>query len=156
MIKLMREKPFEKISIQEIADKSGVGRATWFRNYNGKNEALTFKLIVLWNRWSDEHDISVRDRFTLKNSKDFFEFNFEIRSIVQTIYSANMQSTVYDAFYQVMMPQYGANAEECYKARFYSYGLFGLLDEWVKRGFKETPDEMVRIFYTVMDDRSDI
>ena len=156
MIRLMREKPFEKISIQEIAKKSGVGRATWFRNYNGKNEALTFKLIVLWNRWSDEHDISVRDRFTLKNSKDFFEFNFEIRCIVQTIYSANMQSAVYDAFYQVMMPQYGANAEECYKARFYSYGLFGLLDEWVKRGFKETPDEMVRIFYTVMDDRSDI
>lgn len=156
MIRLMREKPFEKISIQEIAKKSGVGRATWFRNYNGKNEALTFKLIVLWNRWSDEHNISVRDRFTLKNSKDFFEFNFEIRCIVQTIYSANMQSAVYDAFYQVMMPQYGANAEECYKARFYSYGLFGLLDEWVKRGFKETPDEMVRIFYTVMDDRSDI
>ena len=156
MIRLMREKPFEKISIQEIAEKSGVGRATWFRNYNGKNEALTFKLIVLWNRWSDEHNISVRDRFTLKNSKDFFEFNFEICSIVQTIYSANMQSAVYDAFYQVMVPQYGANAEECYKARFYSYGLFGLLDEWVKRGFKETPDEMVRIFYTVMDDRSDI
>ena len=156
LIRLMREKPFEKISIQEIAKKSGVGRATWFRNYNGKNEALTFKLIVLWNRWSDEHDISVRDRFTLKISKDFFEFNFEIRCIVQTIYSANMQSAVYDAFYQVMMPQYGANAEECYKARFYSYGLFGLLDEWVKRGFKETPDEMVRIFYTVMDDRSDI
>lgn len=156
MIRLMREKPFEKISIQEIAEKSGVGRATWFRNYNGKNEALTFKLIVLWNRWSDEHNISVRDRFTLKNSKDFFEFNFEIRSIVQTIYSANMQSAVYDAFYRVMVPQYGANAEECYKARFYSYGLFGLLDEWVKRGFKETPDEMVRIFYTVMDDRSDI
>ena len=88
--------------------------------------------------------------------KDFFEFNFEIRSIVQTIYSANMQSAVYDAFYRVMMPQYGANAEECYQARFYSYGLFGLLDEWVKRGFKETPDEMVRIFYAVMDDRSDI
>lgn len=104
----------------------------------------------------DAHNISVRDRFTLKNSKDFFEFNFEIRCIVQTIYSANMQSAVYDAFYQVMMPQYGANAEECYKARFYSYGLFGLLDEWVKRGFKETPDEMVRIFYAVMDDRSDI
>ncbi|MDD6644669.1 MAG: hypothetical protein PUE67_01190 [Oscillospiraceae bacterium] len=29
LIQLMREKPFEKISIQEIADKSGVGRATW-------------------------------------------------------------------------------------------------------------------------------
>lgn len=154
LIQLMREKPFEKISIQEISDRSGVGRATWFRNYKGKNEAITFKLIASWNRWSDEHNISVRDRFTLKNAKDFFEFNYDIRNIVQTIYSSHMQSAVYDAFYQVMKPQCGANAKECYQARFYSFGLFGLLDEWVKRDFKETPDEMVRIFYNVMDSRN--
>ena len=151
LIKLMREKPFEKISIQEIADKSGVGRATWFRNYSGKSEALTFKLVVLWNRWSDEHNISVRDRFTLKNSKDFFQFNYEIRSIAQTIYSANMQSAVYDAFYQVMMPQYGADPAECYEARFYSYGLFGFLDEWIKRGFYETPEQITELFQKMME-----
>ena len=45
---------------------------------------------------------------------------------------------VYDAFYIVMMPQLGINVSECYKSRFYSYGLFGLLDEWVKRGFYES------------------
>ena len=151
LIQLMRDKPFDKISIQEIADKSGVGRATWFRNYNGKNEALTFKLIISWNRWSDEHNISVRNRFTLHNAKDFFQFNYEMRNIIQVIYSANMQSAVYDAFYQVMMPQFGANAKECYQARFYSFGLFGLLDEWVKRGFNETPEEMVDIFNQVMN-----
>ena len=27
-------------------------------------------------------------------------------------------------------------------------------DEWVKRGFKETSDEMVDIFYQVMNDRN--
>ena len=97
----------------------------------------------------------MRDRFTLQNAKDFFQFNYKIRSIVQTIYSSDMQSAVYDAFYQVMMLQYGANTKECYQARFYSYGLFGLLDEWVKRGYKETPDEMVNILYQVMDDRND-
>ena len=31
LIQLMREKDFEKISIKEIADTAGVGRATWFR-----------------------------------------------------------------------------------------------------------------------------
>ena len=66
-----------------------------------------------------------------------------------------MQMTVYDAFYQVMMPQYGANAMECYQARFYSYGLFGLLDEWIKRGFKESPDEMVQIFYQFMSKKTE-
>lgn len=153
LIRLMREKAFEKITVKEIADAAGVGRATWFRNYTSKSDALTFKLVRAWDRWADEHAVTVRDRFTLKNATDFFQFNYELRHVIEVIYSANMQSSVYDAFYQVMKPQYGANAQECYHARFYSYGLFGLLDEWVKRGFQETPKEMVTIFYQIIDER---
>lgn len=151
LIRLMREKPFDKISVNEMALEAGVNRSTWFRNFTGKSEALTFKLVQSWNRWADERAIAVRNRFTLDNARDFFQFNYEIRHILQIIYTADMQSAVYDAFYQVMAPQYGANAKECYQARFYSYALFGMLDEWVRRGFKETPDEMVLIFYELMD-----
>lgn len=150
LIQLMREKDFEKISIKEIADIAGVGRATWFRNYTSKNEALTFKFVQVWNRWADEHAIAVRDRFDLANAKNFFQFNYEIKHILEIVYTSNMQSAIYDAFYQVMMPQYGANAKECYQARFYSYGLFGLLDEWIKRGFKESVEEMVIFFYQII------
>ena len=151
LIRLMREQKIEKISVKEIADMAGVGRATWFRNYTSKSEALTFKLVQVWNRWADERAIAVRNRFDLANAKDFFQFNYEIKHILQVVYDSKMQSVVYDAFYQVMMPQYGANAKECYQARFYSYALFGLLDEWIKRGFKESPDEMVQIFYQIMN-----
>lgn len=150
LIQLMREKDFEKISIKEIADTAGVGRATWFRNYTSKNEALTFKFVQVWNRWADEHAIAVRDRFDLANAKNFFQFNYEIKHILEIVYTSNMQSAIYDAFYQVMMPQYGANAKECYQARFYSYGLFGLMDEWIKRGFKESVEEMVIFFYQII------
>ena len=150
LIQLMREKDFEKISIKEIADTAGVGRATWFRNYTSKNEALTFKFVQVWKRWADEHAIAVRDRFDLANAKNFFQFNYEIKHILEIVYTSNMQSAIYDAFYQVMMPQYGANAKECYQARFYSYGLVGLLDEWIKRGFKESVEEMVIFFYQII------
>lgn len=150
LIQLMREKDFEKISIKEIADTAGVGRTTWFRNYTSKNEALTFKFVQVWKRWADEHAIAVRDRFDLANAKNFFQFNYEIKHILEIVYTSNMQSAIYDAFYQVMMPQYGANAKECYQARFYSYGLFGLLDEWIKRGFKESVEEMVIFFYQII------
>ena len=150
LIQLMREKDFEKISIKEIADTAGEGRATWFRNYTSKNEALTFKFVQVWKRWADEHAIAVRDRFDLANAKNFFQFNYEIKHILEIVYTSNMQSAIYDAFYQVMMPQYGANAKECYQARFYSYGLFGLLDEWIKRGFKESVEEMVIFFYQII------
>ena len=52
-----------------------------------------------------------------------------------------------------MMPQYGADTQECYESRFYSYGLFGLLDEWIKRGFNETPTEMAQIIKRIMKNK---
>ena len=73
---------------------------------------------------------------------DFFRFNYGIKNLRELIYRRNLQSTVYDAFYEVMMPQYGTNAFGCYESRFYSYTLFGLLDEWVKRGFYESVERM--------------
>ena len=113
------------------------------RNFTTKNEMLTFKLICLWNRWTDEHGVVERKKFTLDNAVDFFHFNYGIKNLLELIYRRNLQSTVYDAFYEVMMPQYGTNAFECYESRFYSYALFGLLDEWVKRGFYESVEQMV-------------
>lgn len=151
LLRLMNEKDFLKITINEIAEGARVNRSTWFRNYATKNEALTFKLVRLWNRWADEHELLERRRFTLDNAQDFFQFNYENQHILNVIYRADLQSAVYDAFYQVMMPQFGADARECYESRFYSYGLFGLLDEWVKREFVETPKEMTELLYKIMN-----
>ena len=152
LLQLMREKPFDKISIHEIAEKSGISRSSWFRNYTAKGEALTFKLVQLWLRWAEERCVAVRDSYTLDNAKGFFLFNYENRYLLQLIYAAGMRSAVYDAFYEILIPQFGQNAKECYQARFYSYGLFGLLDEWIKRGFYETPEDMASLFYEMMRD----
>ncbi len=46
---------------------------------------------------------------------------------------------------------YGENTLECYRGRFYSYGLFGLLDEWVRRGFHETPQDMQEYINKICD-----
>lgn len=146
LLKLMGEKTFSQITINEISQRAGVNRSTWFRNFTSKEDAITYKYIRLWEHWADEHSISERNNFTLDNARDFFEFNYSIRHIHRIVYSAELQSALYDAFYRVMTPQFGANAAECYQSRFYSYGLFGFLDEWIKRGFYETPEEMTELF----------
>ena len=143
LIKVLQQKPLEKITIPKISETASVGRTTYFRNFTTKNEMLTFKLVRLWNRWSEEHGVIERKRFTLDNADDFFSFNYSIKNLLELIYRRNLQSAVYDAFYEVMMPQYGTNTFECDESRFYSYALFGLLDEWVKRGFYESVEQMV-------------
>ncbi len=152
VLRLMEQKDFSKITVSDIANAAGVNRSTWFRNFNSKNEALSFKMIQLWNRWADEHGLMERRKFTLDNADDFFCFNYEYRHILRIIYAFHLQSVLYDAFYQVMMPQFEADAEECYHARFYSYGLFGLLDEWVRRDFHETPQDMAHLIHIITMD----
>lgn len=153
LLKLMSEKNFSQITINEISQTAGVNRSTWFRNFTTKEDAVTYKYIRLWEHWADEHNISERRSFTIDNAQDFFEFNYSIRHIHRTVYSSELQSALYDAFYRVMTPQFGANAAECYQSRFYSYGLFGFLDEWIKRGFYETPEEMTELFLNMIKEQ---
>ena len=150
LLRAMKEKPIFKITVNEITENAGVNRSTWFRNFNDKNEAITFKLIRLWDRWADDHGIKERRRYTLDNAEDFFAFNYAIKDLLSEIYREELQACVYNAFYQVMMPQYGADPAECYEARFYSYGLFGFLDEWIKRGLYEAPEQITELFRKMM------
>ena len=147
LLRLMGEKSMDKITFQEIAKTAGVGRSTWFRNFSDKSEALTFKLTQLWRRWAEEHSTCAVKRYTVDNAKDFFNFVYSIRDTINAIYKANGQSCIYSAFYEIIQPQQTSEDEPgCYQGRFYSYGLFGLLDAWVKRGFFETPEEMTTLY----------
>ena len=83
------------------------------------------------------------------------DMNYSIQHIHRIVYSAKLQSALFDAFYLVMSPQFGANAAECYQSRFFSYGLFGFLDEWIKRGFCETPEEITHLFLDMIKEKTD-
>lgn len=146
LIQLLPQKEFSKITVNEIAAAAGVNRSTWFRHFETKNDALTFKLVQLWMRYAAVRPQITAQRYTLENAYDFFEFTYQIRDLLTTVYQANAQASVYNAFYQIMLSQQSEGTLEAYAARFYSYGLFGLLDEWYKREFHETPQEMTDLF----------
>lgn len=147
LLQIMKKKQFDKITINEITQAAGVNRSTWFRNFNSKNEALTFKLIQLWNRWADDHDMGEHYRYTLDNADMFFAFNASIQEILLHIYREELQACIYDTFLQIMNPQHNNDDPvACYEARFYSYGLFGLLEEWIKRDFDQTPEQLTALF----------
>ena len=145
LVKLLDTKPIDKITIPEIAELAGVGRTTYFRNFRSKEEMLSFKLIILWERWAEEHGIETKKRFNTDNALAFFRFNHSIRPLLELLYRRNLQSALFRSFYDYMMPKGGDDLLDCYKSSFYSYGLFGLLDEWISRGFGETPEQMNEI-----------
>lgn len=150
LLRAMKEKSFEKITVTEITEAAGVNRSTWFRNFESKDEALTFKLVLLWYQWAGEHGMRDCRRYTAENVEDFFAFNASIQPVLETIYHAEQLPCVYDAFCHVMSAKSETTPAQAYEARFYSYGLFGLLDEWIGRGFRETPQQLAEMLRETM------
>lgn len=150
LIGLMNSKDFSKITINEIALSTGVNRSTWFRNFEDKSEALSFKLVRLWCRWMEEHGMGTYEGYTVENAGDFFRFCHENRALLDLILKAGLQSAIYEAFYEIVVPRLEADTAARYESRFYSYGLFGLFGEWRKREYQETPEEMVKMFYNMI------
>ncbi|MGN0301752.1 MAG: TetR/AcrR family transcriptional regulator [Anaerotardibacter sp.] len=142
LLALMKEKPIEKVTIQEITERAKVGRVTYFRNFNSKTEMLTFKLVKLWDRWSEENNLGHTELYSLDNSYDFFAFNYHYRDIIDLIYVQGAELAIFDAASEIFhrrKPQ-----DDSYIFLFLAHGLYGCLGEWVKNRYRETPMEMAQ------------
>ena len=69
LLKLMEEKTLSQITALEITNTAGVGRATFFRHFSSKEDVLTFKLLLLWERWAQEHELIDISKFSFNSFK---------------------------------------------------------------------------------------
>lgn len=136
---LIKDKHPDKLTAQDIATQAGVGRATYFRNFSSKEDVCTFALVSLWKRWTNE---TIDTKTVSGNVHDFFVFNYEHRDIIKRIYEVHYEHSIYKAFFQILNEYPSYSPLDIYLTRFAAYGLFGLLEEWVKRDFKESVEEL--------------
>ena len=105
----------------------------------------------MWQRWAEERELAERYDFSLDNALTFFEFNLSIRPLLELIHRHGLQTSIYNAFYKNMHRSRSADALDVYRNRFYSYGVYGVLDEWIERGFAENPNQMAELARAFLD-----
>ena len=54
LLKLLREKPIEAISVSELCELAGIGRASFYRNYDSKEDILRAYIHALFREWTAE------------------------------------------------------------------------------------------------------
>lgn len=54
LLELLKDKPINDISISELVDKACVGRASFYRNYECKEDILKRYLNEKMHEWGDE------------------------------------------------------------------------------------------------------
>lgn len=145
LLALMGQKPIDKITAQEIAGTAGVGRATWFRLFGSKEEALIWQAKRMWHAYLREKGVDEATATDRERGDAFFHFNYEQRDFLRLVYRQGMKHTLYDAYYQLIMPTETSDVMAGYVARCAAYGAVGLLDEWVSRDFAESPEQLIAL-----------
>ena len=144
LITLMKEKDYRLITVSEIAKRAGVGRATYFRHVERKEDLIVFKLKVCWERWAEAAGLRMTNGFALENTEAFFRFNYANREWLRLVYDAGLSRILLSTF-DVIFAEASLDREQQYADAFFKYGLCGLLNTWIANGFEETPEDMIRI-----------
>ena len=145
LIKLLAIKPIEKITVQEIVTYAGVGRTTWFRSFASKREALVFKLEKLWVQWTVKNHLLEWDweKELTEGLVVYYDCFYQNKDLFLTLYAGGLSGVVFEACNHVMVKNSSEGEErENYPVRFYAGAIFGVIDEWIRGRFRDTPQEL--------------
>ena len=145
LLDMMRTQPFDAISVSDLAHASGVGRASFYRNYTSKEDILQQESARLMRVWGGNLQGKTPEEYgiALISLLDFLKEN---RAFYLALYDANMERVVEDAIVSQFHAPESAPNEVAYRFHSLAYTLFGWVDAWIRRGMQESGAELAQMF----------
>lgn len=145
LVGLLKEKSIADISVKELTQKAQVGRVSFYRNYQTKEDILreeADRLIKEWGRRYETNPESSPE--TLFPS--LFDFYREHKEYYTILYQAGMASVMLETILNTIQITDEMENLEAYLKSFWAYGIYGWMIEWIKRGMPESGSELLALF----------
>ena len=144
LLQMLETQDIHSISISSLVSKAEVGRASFYRNYQSKEdvlhkeaERLNKELEVICKN-DDPNDF----RLKLIRIIDFYKAHSDF---YMTIYNAGFEAIIKDSIIDVSL--LGSLVPvAAYTLSAFLYMIYGWVLEWLRRGMKESSDEMIAMF----------
>lgn len=145
LIELLREKPIGDISISELCEAAGIGRASFYRNFDSKEDILKGYINALFREWTEEYGKEENKPLSdlLGMMFSHFENHREFYSLL------NERDLVYllkDVIIGICGPKPEYSKTEAYASAYAAYTLYGWIEVWFTRGMRETAKEITDMF----------
>ena len=151
LFSLMKRKPFQQITVTEICDEAAIGRKTFYRNFDMKEDVVEFKLDILCAQYKEE----IMGMTTEQQLRHHLEFTRNHADYFIALYQNGIHQMVRDKFAILLpetMPQWTSDpVEQEYRSRYIIAGVEAVERVWVERGFAESIDEVVAIVQRAHD-----
>ena len=142
MLALLKEKPVADISISELCAMAGVGRTSFYRNYEEKEDIIKAYMIRLSQSWMDKCKITpnLPVSETVRIVFSHFEANRDFYSLL------NERGLVY-LLKDIILDLCGFNPDQeviaAYSSAYVGFFLYGWVEVWFRRGMRDTVEELI-------------
>jgi len=157
LIALVQEKSFDEITVQDVLDRAGVGRSTFYVHYNDKNDLFlsdvedfleNVSTALKRQGASTKRLLPVQEFFThVGESRELYLAMVksgkihDLRALGQGLFARSIEERLQAAGIEIEPMQRSAQAHAL------AGSLFSLLDWWMDKGMKAAPKEMDEVFH---------
>ena len=150
LLNLMRKKAFSEIRITEIVNQAGVGRTSFYRNFESKEDVLKKYINELYSDYFLTHKVPGKMSTTVEK-RDYMISRFRfVKQNSEFFVLLNKNNLLYEVFESIeksMLEKIATiDIENVYSSAFMSSACVGVIKEWINRKFKETEEELADIF----------
>ena len=157
LVALMHEKNFEQITVQEVLERAGVGRSTFYAHYRDKDdlfmsdleEFLEMIATMLTRRGADPKRLLPVQEFLahLRDARPFYEALVksgkmnDVMALARGIFARSIAERLESAEVQLDSTRLAAQAHAL------AGSFLSLMEWWVDQGMKSDPKEMDEVFH---------
>ncbi|MCM1087529.1 MAG: TetR family transcriptional regulator C-terminal domain-containing protein [Muribaculaceae bacterium] len=145
LLALLKDKPLNDISISELCNYAEVGRASFYRNYDSREDIIKAYLTEISHEWTD--DYVQNDGMPISRLINTIFTHFENHmEFYRLLKERNLIYLLKDVLIGIFGPKPEHSKTEAYATAFVAYSLYGWIEVWFQRGMQESAEEMAGLF----------
>ncbi len=160
MFKLLEKKEFDDITITDIINKAGVSRMGFYRNYVSKEDVIESYIFEIFVKTVDEIQKERALSFKVKNIMVTTLETFKTYSDkIKLLLDKNMDWLLFRCYCKAfdILAENGKHSRiREYSNAMFVGELFNFEMSWLRNGMKETPEQMAKIYYYILQRRLNI
>lgn len=151
LFSLMKRKPFQQITVTEICEEAAIGRKTFYRNFELREDIIDFKLDLMCDDYKNELTTLPLENYLYHH----FAYIQKNADYFITLYQNGLSALANEKFSVLLpdtMPVWSDDSiEQEYRSAYIIAGIQAIQRVWISRGCIESIDEVVKIAIRAQD-----
>jgi len=152
LISFSGQKDWSKVTVTELVEKSGVARASFYRNFHSVEDIIQYGIDWMAQRYHEGMPKGIEDYHGREMMEYKFRFYQEHASLVLAFHHANVNTALLDIITDCEIECYGdmpADSISRYELYYYAGAFYNMMVCWLESGMKETPEAMAEEFLRI-------